>query len=79
MRFMLVLLVTFISACTQSITNLDMFRLGYLFTHSIGLDHVYIDPFVANVPILYPLKAPGNKRLSVFSGSIKWEQWSETA
>ena len=52
MRFNLVLLVIFVSVCTLSITNLDMFRLG--------LD--YIDPFVANVPILYPLKTPGNQK-----------------
>ena len=36
MRFILVLLVIFISVCTLSITNLDMFKLGYIFTHSIG-------------------------------------------
>ena len=78
MRFILVLLVNFISVCTLPVTNLDMFRLGYIFTHSIGWDLVYIDPFVANVPILYPLKTPA-KWLSVFSRGIKWEQWPETA
>ena len=28
----------------------------------------FINPFLANVPILYPL---------VFSGGIKWERWPE--
>ena len=36
MRFILVLLVIFILVYTLSITNLDMFRLGYIFTQSIG-------------------------------------------
>ena len=37
MRFILVLLVIFILVCTLSITNLDMFRLGYIYTqHWLG-------------------------------------------
>ena len=51
MQFILVLLATFIFVCTLSITNLDIFRLGYMFTHSIGQELVYIDPSLANVPI----------------------------
>ena len=35
MRFILVLVVIFISVCTLSITILDIFRLGYILTHSI--------------------------------------------
>ena len=65
MQFILVLQAIFILACTLSITNLDMFRLGYIFTHSIGQELVYIDPFLANVPILYLLKTPGNQKASV--------------
>ena len=36
MRFILVLLVIFVLVCTLYITNLDMLRLGYIFTHNIG-------------------------------------------
>ena len=46
-----------------------MFRLGYIFTHSVGEELVYIDPFVTNAPILYPLKTSGNqKAFGVFKG-----------
>ena len=42
-----------------------------------------INPFVANVHILYPLKTPENLRFSVgfllFWGSIKWEFLPEMA
>ena len=62
MRFILDLFVIFISVCTLSITSLHMFRLGYIFEHRIGKELVYIDPFVANVSILYPLKTPGNQK-----------------
>ena len=33
-----------------------------------------INPFPANVLILYPLKTPEKQR---FSGGIKWEHWPE--
>ena len=33
-----------------------------------------INPFLANVPTLYPLKTPENQR---FSRGIKWGHWSE--
>ena len=37
----------------------------------------FINPFQANVPILYPLKSPENLWFSgVFKG-IKWEHWPE--
>ena len=69
MQFTLVLLVIFIFVCIQSITNLDIFRLGYIFTPSIGSELVHIDTFLANVPILYHLKPPGNENNSgVFMG-----------
>ena len=32
---------------------------------------VFIKPFVANIPILYPLKTPENL---VFSGGMKWRE-----
>ena len=80
MQFILVLLVIFIYVCTLSITNFDIFRLGYIFTHSIGTELVSLDSFMVNVAILYPLKIPGNKkRLLEFSKGIKWELWPETA
>ena len=42
------------------ITNLDIFRLGYIL-----LLFVYIDPFLAYVLILYPLKIPGKPNNSM--------------
>ena len=48
------------SIYTLSIINLDIFRLGYTLSLSIGLELVYIDPFLADVHILYPLKTPEN-------------------
>ena len=36
MQLILVLLVIFMFVCTLSITNFDIFRLRYIFTHSIG-------------------------------------------
>ena len=62
------------TACINSylsITNFDIFRLGYIFTHSIGQELVYIDPFLANVPVLYALKTKETKRLLLFSEGIK--------
>ena len=55
----------FTSICTLSITNLDIFRLGCVSSHSIGLELTDVDLFLASVPILYPLKTPG------FTGGIK--------
>ena len=49
------------SVCTLSITNLHMFRLGYISTHSSDWELVYIETFLVNVPILYTLKTPGNQ------------------
>ena len=54
----------FTSICTLSITNLDIFRLGCVSSHSIGLELTDVDPFLASVPILYPLKTPGNQKPS---------------
>ena len=36
MQFILVLLVIFTLVCTLSITRLDILRLSYIFTQSIG-------------------------------------------
>ena len=36
MQFILVLLAIFTFVSTLSITNFDIFRLGYIFAHSIG-------------------------------------------
>ena len=36
MLFILVLLAIFTSVCTLSITSLDIFRLGYILSHSMG-------------------------------------------
>ena len=36
-----------------------------------------INPFLANVPILYPLKPPYTKGFLVISGDIRWEHWPE--
>ena len=37
----------------------------------------YINPFLTNVPILYPLKTAENFGFLVFSVGIKWEHWPE--
>ena len=37
----------------------------------MGKELVHIDPFLASVPILNPLKMPGKQKLQVFSGGIK--------
>ena len=55
----LILAVIFISVCTLSITKLYIFRLGFVLSHSIGLELAYIDPFLANDHFFYP---PGNTR-----------------
>ena len=78
MLLTLVLIVISMPVCSLSFTRLDMFRLGYILTHRFGYEFVYIDLFLANVSILYPLKTPGNHRLAVFSGGLKWEQWPKT-
>ena len=36
-----------------------------------------VNPFLANVPILQPLKTPKTFGFLVFSGGIKWEHWPE--
>ena len=36
-----------------------------------------LNPLLANVPILYPLKTPENLGFLVFSGGEKWEHWPE--
>ena len=38
---------------------------------------MFINSFLAKVPILYPQKTTGNQRFLLFSGDMKWEQWSE--
>ena len=61
--------IIFTSVYTLPITNLDIFRLAYILSHSIGQELVRIDPFLASVPVLYPLKRPGNQKASgVFRG-----------
>ena len=39
------------SVCTLSITNLDIFRLGYILSHSMVFELVHVDPFLVTVPI----------------------------
>ena len=41
--------------------------------HLIGI----FNPFLANVPILYPLKTPENLWFSGLFGGIKWKHWPE--
>ena len=51
----------------MSITSLDIFRLGYILSHSMCEVLVHIKPFLASVLILYSLKAPGNQKpFSIF-------------
>ena len=61
--------IIFISVCTLPITDLYIFRLGFILSHSIGSELAYIDPFLANVPIWYPPETPENQNASsVFRG-----------
>ena len=70
MQFILVLFIYFTSDCTLSITNLDIFRLGYILSDTIGQELVHIEAFLANAPILYVLKTLENQKASgVFRGS----------
>ena len=54
----------FTSVCTLSITSFDIFRRGYVLSHSMDYELVHIDPYLASVPILYPLKTPANQKTS---------------
>ena len=36
-----------------------------------------VNPFLANVPILYSYKTTENQRFSGVSRGIKWEHWPE--
>ena len=69
------IIVIFTSLCTLSITSLDIIILGYILSHSMGLELVHIVPFLVSVPILNPWKYQETKRLLGFSGGIKWEPW----
>ena len=65
----LILLVIFISVYTLSISNLYIFKLDFILSHRIGWELANIDPFLAKIPILYPLETPGNQKASsVFRG-----------
>ena len=64
MWFILVLWVFFTSVCVLSITNLDVFRLGYILSHSMVKERVQIHPYLASVHILYSLKTPGIQKTS---------------
>ena len=41
------------------------------------LHYLFVNPFLAHVPILYPLKTPENQRFSGVLGDIKWKHWPE--
>ena len=61
--------IIFISVCALPITDLYIFRLGFILSHSIVSELVSIDPFLANVPIWYPLETPENQNdSSIFRG-----------
>ena len=79
MRFILVLLLIFILVCTLSINNLDMFRLGYIYTQYWSGTCLYrhISGQCAHFISIENTRKP--KGFWCFSGGIKWEQWPETA
>ena len=61
----------------MSITNLDIFRLGY---HVALVRNLFIlTHFQPTYPFYTPLKHHKNMRCPVFSEGIKWEQWPEKA
>ena len=49
--------------------------LGLTIILNIHVSH--ISPFLANVPISYPLETPENQGFLVFSEGIKWEHRPE--
>ena len=59
-HIILVLIVIFISVYMLFITNLDIFRLSYILPRSICKKLVYINQFMANMPISYSLKTREN-------------------
>ena len=52
----------FTSVYNLSITSLDIFRIGNILSHSLGYEFVDINSFLVSVPILFPLKKPGNQK-----------------
>ena len=54
----------FTSVYNLSITSLDIFRIGNILSHSLGYEFVDINSFLVSVPILFPLKKPGNQKAS---------------
>ena len=54
----------FRSVFNLSITNLNISRLGYVSSQSIGLELNHVDPFLACAPILHPLRTQGNQKAS---------------
>ena len=46
----------------MSITSLDIFRVGNILSLSLGYELVDINSFLISVPILFPLKKPGNQK-----------------
>ena len=73
MRFILLLLVIFTLVYSLCIPNLDMFRLDCKLSRRIGEELVYINPFLANFPILCFCGFIKTKGFLVFSGDTKWE------
>ena len=69
MWVILVLQIIFTSVYNLSITSLDIFKVGNILSHSLGWEFVHINSFLVSVPILYPLKTPGNQK--AFAGNHK--------
>ena len=62
------------------ICDIDNYVLKNGAVHFFAMEKFQINPILANVLILYPLKRPENQKtfgFLVFSGSIKWEHWPE--
>ena len=69
MWFILVLIVIFISICAQSITNLDIFTLGYILSCSIGYDLCLYRPISSQcVHFIYHENARKTKAFQCFQG-----------
>ena len=52
-------------------------KFSFIIDHLSSNYRSYFNLFLANVPILCPLKTPENQMFLVFSGVIKWEHWPE--
>ena len=59
--------------------DVTKFRVQKICSNVIRFPHwaELLNPFLAKVPIFYPLQTTEKQRFSDVSGGIKWEHWPE--